>query len=27
LHQILGNKSGFNSPISPVEVQYAWLDE
>jgi len=23
LHQILGNKSGFNSPISPVEVQYA----
>jgi DNA polymerase-3 subunit alpha len=23
LHQILGNKSGFNSPMSPVEVQYA----
>jgi DNA polymerase-3 subunit alpha len=23
LHQILGNKSGFNSSISPVEVQYA----
>jgi DNA polymerase-3 subunit alpha len=23
LHQILGNKSGFNSPITLVEIQYA----
>jgi hypothetical protein len=27
LYQILGSKSGFNSPVSLVEIQYAWLDE